>query len=426
MAKPQNQEYQIGNIVALKSHYTRGNESYLKDLSISGDEKSIPPFMMVTEILKETKNKFDEETGENTISKSSYRLKVIWFNAKNYEFNEKWINSDFVVRVEIKNTEQAPLKKGSQVILRTNQLEVKKKHISIKEDDWQTKLSKSSLLSFCAPEMVVIGKSKFKPKDPIFDKITNEEIRTIPKNQLKCQFYNPIADKYSEIILPVECFEIADLETDKLKELIKASEDESLLVAINDKLYQIKNVSYLHGIYMIQGIDFVDGTEESFLLNEIGSIDFLTVKDVIEEKLAPQWNKDRFISISQYLDLETESKSDKGKPNKRPIITGNLHYIHYKNLSGKFTKRFIKVKNVDGFSVKGKKEDDKFLKGYMVQAYCYLRKEDRTFTFTDERLLAIYDVNLERKATNRFNLKGLLDKYDIKNDKILNQHKSVY
>lgn len=44
----------------------------------------------------------------------------------------------------------------------------------------------------------------------------------------------------------------------------------------------------------------------------------------------------------------------------------------------------------------------------MVQAYCHLRKEERTFTFTDERLLAIYDGNIELDSENKINIEKLL------------------
>src|SRR5690554_1367231 len=405
MAQSLNSEFQIGSIVTLKSHYTRGEKGYLDTISIAGDDKSISPYMMVTEILKETRNKYDEDTGENTIQKNSLRLKVIWFNAKSYEFNEKWISSNFVdiVENELKNIK---FSKADQVILKTNQLEIKKERASIKQEEWNTKISKSSLLSFCAPEMVVIGKSKFKPKDPLFDKVTNERIREIPTDQVKVQFYNPLTDKYSEHILPVECFEKADVKTNKLTQLIEASKDEKSLVGFKDQLYRVKNISYLHGIYMIQVENCVDEKEKSFMLGEIGEVTVISVKDVIPKKLAPIWDGNEFTTISKYFAREavpnTEDSDDEDH-NIREFLNNKTYYIHYKNLKGKFTKRFIKVLGVSDFKIT--EDVDKKITGLMVHAYCFLRKEERTFTFTDDRLLAIYDVKIELDDIKELNIR---------------------
>src|SRR5690554_3541577 len=439
MAQSLNSEFQIGSIVTLKSHYTRGEKDYLDNISIAGDDKSISPYMLVTEILKETKNKFDEHTGENTIQKDSFRVKVLWFNAKSYEFNEKWISSSFLNTVKseirlkkikpeklfnleryipnewerkynfINNLKPKSFKRSSQVILKTNPLEIKKKRISIKEEEWNTKISKSSLLSFCAPEMVVIGKSTFKPKDPLFDKVTNERVREIPTDQVKVQFYNPLTDKYSEEVLPVECFEIADVKSSNLDKLINANQDDQKLVSFNDQLFSVKNISYLHGIYMIQTKNFVDETVESFMLHEIVNLKELKINDVIGEKLAPRWQGSNFKKIPDFInkqDIKYEdyiTKSKEEKENIRPSLTGNLFYINYRNLKGKFTQRFIKIEAVSEFPIKEEKVDG--AKGLMVKAFCFLRKEERTFTFTDDRLLAIYDVKIELDDIKELNIR---------------------
>ena len=408
MAQSLNSEFQIGSIVTLKSHYTRGEKDYLDNISIAGDDKSIPPFMLVTEILKEIKNKFDEDTGENTIQKNSFRLKVIWFNAKSYEFNEKWISSNFVDVVENEH-EDINFSKADQVILKTNPLEIKKKRVSIKEEEWNTKISKSSLLSFCAPEMVVIGKSKFKPKDALFDKVTNERIREIPTDQVKVQFYNPLTDKYSEEVLPVECFEIADVKSSNLDKLINANQDDQKLVFFNDQLFSVKNISYLHGIYMIQTKNFVDETVESFMLHEIVNLKELKINDVIGGLLAPFWTDNNHTSVNHFFAEKAVANAEGDKHNIREFINNKIFYIHYKNLKGKFTKRFIKVLGVSDFKMT---DEDEITTGLMVHAFCYLRKEERTFTFTDDRLLAIYDVKIELDSKNKVNIEKLLS--DIK------------
>ncbi len=402
MAQSLNSEFQIGSIVTLKSHYTRGEKGYLDTISIAGDDKSISPYMMVTEILKETKNKFDENTGENTIQKNSFRLKVIWFNAKTYEFNKKWISSNFVDVVENEH-EDINFSKADQVVLKTNPLEIKKKRVSIKAEEWNTKISKSSLLSFCAPEMVVIGKSKFKPKDPLFDKVTNKRIREIPTDQVKVKFYNPLADKYSEEILPIECFEKADVKSSNLDKLINANQDDQKLVSFNDQLFSVKNISYLHGIYMIQTKNFVDETVESFMLHEIVNLKELKIKDVIGELLAPFWTDNNHTSVNHFFAKKAVANAEGDKHNIREFINNKIFYIHYKNLKGKFTKRFIKILGVSDFKIT--EYDDKKITGLMVHAYCFLRKEERTFTFTDDRLLAIYDVKIELDDIKELNIR---------------------
>lgn len=389
---------EIGKIVSLKTHFIRGASEILDQIYIAGDDKSIPPFMMITEFILETKDRFDEETGDETLGSDSHNCKVQWFNTKTYEVSETWINSDFLeeVIVEGGKKETSTFSKGDCVILKTNQLEIKKKRTSLKIEESTVNLKASSVVSFCAPEMIVMSRVAFKVKQPIIDKNTGKQTRFNPKFLIKFKYYNPLTNKYSEELLPKECFEKADTEIESLDKIL----DSNSVVLHKNKLLQVKNVSYLHGVYMAHCKDFVDGSEESFRFNQKTDVIFLKIRDLIGTKLAPEWYGDKFYSINRFIQNKSVKKEsfyehlktlkEKDDLEYRPFFTKNYFYIHYRNLNGKFTERFIKVDKVHEFPLK---KDDKDAKGFMVQAFCFLRGEERTFTFTDDRLLAIYEVD---------------------------------
>jgi hypothetical protein len=406
----------IGKIVSLKTHYTRGDSSLLEKIYIAGDDNSIPPFMMVSEYLKEPKDKFDSDTGEKILGNETYNYKVQWFNSKKYEISETWINSDFLDEVPInisENVKDLSCKKGDRVILKTNALELQKKRTSIKLDEIKSNIKASSVVNFCAPEMIVLSKVAFTPKKPIKDNITGEDIRFYPDRLLKCKYYNPLSDKYSEVLLPEECFEKTDTEIENLNEILDANS----VILHQNKLLQVNNISYLHGVHMDYCKNFVTGNDESFRFNK-DEIIILKRGDLLGRKLAPNWYGDKFYSIKNFIQkksVKEEKFSDHLRVLKkdeelqfRPFFKDNFFYIHYRNLKGRFTERFIKVSKVHEFALKKDVED---IKGLMVKADCYLRGEERTFTFTDERLFTIYEIDetIVLSAETKITLKDVLE-----------------
>jgi len=417
---------EIGKIVTLKTHYSRGKEKVLKNLHIAGDDKSIPPFMMVTEYIFETKNRFDEKTGDEILGTGSYSCKVQWFNSKTYEVSETWLNTAFLEEVMFKNVEKttSTFSKGDGVILRTNELEIKKKRTSLKVEESAVNLKASSVVSFCAPEMIVMSKVAYQIKKPIIDKNTGEQIRFYPKQLLKFKYFNPLTNKYTEGHLPLECFEKADTEIEDLDMLLGSN----TVVLKSNMFYQVKNVSYLHGVYMAYCTNFVDGSEESFRLNELLSSKQFQKMELIGDKIAPTWQNGKFDSISSFIQKEQRSKEkreemsaieDKAKDDFRTIFKNQYFYIQYRNLKGRYTERFIKILETSEFLIKeGRKRKEgeeeiveKDTKGLMVKAFCFLRGEERTFTFTDERLFAIYETNEKFELINnpQFKLKDFFE-----------------
>jgi len=410
----------IGQIVSFKTHYTRGDSPLLEEVYIAGDDKSIPPFLMITEFLKETKEKFDSDTGDEIIGDNSYNYKVQWFNSQKYEVSETWINSSFFEKDPVLEEKKDPnkegdsdskLKKGDRVILKTNALEVKKKRTSIKLDESKSNRKASSVVNFCAPEMIVMSKVAFKPKKPIKDNITGEDIRFYPNRLLKCKYYNPSSDKFSEVLLPEECFEKADTEIENLNEIL----DTNSVILNQNKLLEVDHISYLHGVYMAYCKNFVDGSEDSFRLNELMPFELLDKKQLIGEEIAPLWKSDEFVSISKFLQREgkyIKIEEGKGITNSiAPKFKNNYFYVSYRNLKGRYTERFIKILKTSVFLIKKANKEDENSEnsiGLMVQAHCFLRGEKRTFTFTDERLFAIYDVN-EKEILNKKDEIKLLD-----------------
>lgn len=406
--KSEDKGNQIGKIVTLKSHYLRGSHSLLdKLIYIAGDDNSIPPFMIVTEYLKESKSKHDEETGEGIIERGTYRCNVIWFNSKTYEFKDTWINSKFFNETFIKEEKATDLKDkekkkdskiliGSRVILKTTPLEIKKKRTLLTKNKKSTDLKNTTLASFCAPEMIVIGKTFFKPKKPINDNITGLPIRFYPSMMLKCKYYNPISDKFSEVTLPKQCFELAFSDNEKLEKVIELMENEKVVFHEN-KLLVIKNISYLHGVYMLFCQNFVDETEVTHNLDDIDVTYEFNQEELKGEVLAPKWNGSSFYSV---LKLAKETKGNKK-------LNHQLYHITYRNLKSQTTNRFIHIKNYQKIEVT--KNNKKVTKGLLVKAFCFLRNKERTFTFTDDRLFDIRKVDENLKLIDIEPIKKLKD-----------------
>lgn len=376
----------IGDIVSFKSHYLKGNKELLdSELFIGGDDKSISPLMFITELLKETKSKYHEETGEEIISKESWNCKVVWFDSKSYTFKETRINSKYLHLIKEASFNKIAI--GSNVILKTNAFEIKKQRINTLKNDSGSTIKLSSLLSYSAPEMIVTGTKKSNPKKPLKDQITGDQIRYYPTQLLKCKYFNPIGNKYSEELLPAECLNKADYDESKINELIDIK-NKDLIVLIEDSLYKVKNLIYLHGIYKTELTDFINQEVTSFIFNEIKIKETFNFDDLIAEKLAPIWNGETYLSISDFL----KDRFDK----KGPQFVGKYFFIEYKNRKGKFTQRFIyvdKILNPQKEKENNKKKDQEKKVNLFVKAYCFLRKDERTFNFNDDRLLSIHSVS---------------------------------
>lgn len=155
------QEIKLGDIVALKLHpFTATNTSII----ISGDAQHISP-LMVVETLIESKNIYDEQTGD---LKGKKQCKCIWFSIHNFE--EAWISSEHLKI--IKSEEQGKEEKevafeiGSFVSLKTLEIELGKRKSTLKTQGYGTKeVSMTALLSFVPPVLQITGRGKTKVKN---------------------------------------------------------------------------------------------------------------------------------------------------------------------------------------------------------------------------------------------------------------------
>ncbi|HYG16139.1 MAG TPA: hypothetical protein VEC12_10340 [Bacteroidia bacterium] len=88
------EEYHLGCIVALKSHFfNSGDQSNV--VLLSGEPQLMPPLMVVTEKLKVTKKSFEENSGLETSVIGEFQYKCLWFSNKSFQFEDAWFLQDF-------------------------------------------------------------------------------------------------------------------------------------------------------------------------------------------------------------------------------------------------------------------------------------------------------------------------------------------
>lgn len=158
-----------------------GDIVQLKSAEVARVYNAEIPYMVVLEVVK-----------EKIEGASRFKYHCVWFiRRKVWEFKYAWLTSVTLDRVPKKNEEIAPPKFeiGSTVLLSSID----------NEEDADTKI----LTEFCPPALIITGFENAKNQAPIFDSNSNV-IREVSDLSAKCLYFNPISNKYSEIILPLD------------------------------------------------------------------------------------------------------------------------------------------------------------------------------------------------------------------------------
>lgn len=165
----------IGDIVRLNAAAAAFGEEY--------------PYMVVIEVVKE---KIEGIT--------RFKYHCVWFiRDKAWEFKYVWLTNIALSPIEPFDTVNLPKPEIKSILF----LSSTRSPFELKEvKDGKGKISQIPT-KYCSPALTIIGLEKPKNQAPIFDSNSNV-IREVPGLLAKCLYFNPISNKYSEILLPVE------------------------------------------------------------------------------------------------------------------------------------------------------------------------------------------------------------------------------
>lgn len=175
----------------------------------NGQTKMIPPTMTVTEIVVENDGKsasFDEKSGASL--EVPVKVNCLWFSNVTCAFQTRWFNIGLLKRVELINSiPDTPLQfEYHQVVTLITTLKGNRKWENIfnhelvgekESGSYQiTKVFDTTL--FAPPKMVVIDMGLTDKIAPLYSKKTGKRIRYATNEYVKCMWYDPTKDKYSE------------------------------------------------------------------------------------------------------------------------------------------------------------------------------------------------------------------------------------
>lgn len=370
----------IGSIVSLKTH------PYLKDLTtviISGDAQHTAPIMIVTEIFIESKNLYDEQTGD---SRGKQQCKCIWYSSNNGQFEEVWISEKQLKVIEEPEDkkEQKSFAIGEIISLKTLNLELEKKKSYIKGNGYNNEnITITSLLTFVPPVMQVVGESKNESKEPLFDNKTGKPKRFVSSKFIKCNWYNPNSNKVSEKHLPIEALRTIKLANEdslrSLHEMIVKKEYCKFTYKEQGQLIQPRKIIYVSGYYYLVAHDF--------LTNKMQEFEVLSIEDFeVVEKY--------YVNKSPDFDILNGDFSSKNINNlkvetiKQGIESQKYMLIVYKNKNDIFSTRTLK-----DYQIIDTREDDKIIENDYLVGHCLLKDEKRHFKVDRIQSVEILDLN---------------------------------
>ncbi len=362
------QNFTLGDIVALKPHPYKLNTV---NIVISGDATPLPPLMVVVEIVRIKHNK-----PEGKADISNFKYKCLWFSTKSFRFLDAWIfESDLkIIEANNKCVDSTAVKRGDQLILKTSSIELAKRKSSQSHDD-QSSASKNgttvinSLLTFLAPPMSVIEVKQHVSKNPLVDKKTGQTIRWVSASQVKCLLYDPIAEKISELVVPLEAMDLVEqVDQNRIAMLSAAIERNAYLWCTYQEFRTIIKPTHLScraGKYYARAYDYV--------LNRMTEIDLLEAIE-FSNLLKP------FISEIPTFDVERHPEA------------GTIAFMHKEKLDATIgaqaRKNYLRIKYKDqndlvsyrtlrNYRIAQVTEETQ-QKEYII-GFCMLRQAERTF-----------------------------------------------
>lgn len=379
-------KFKIGDILCLKTHpYT----STKPNVFLQGDASLISPIMTVVEVLNDSsfkpdKTEYDESTGERKNDQT--QVKCVFYSHINHKYESNWFLNNQLRRIE-EEKENEDLKIelkdiiGKNVILKTWEIELGKRKTSLKQNSYYESKENSittAHLSFLPPLMTVIEiKKTDKIKEPNIDKLNGGKRRELPINLLKCKWYNPHKDSFSEDFLPLEILELQEDPDynfiEEIENYINNSKYLIINIEKNKLLIKPLQLYFNHCYYELEYLNFISNNKE-----KIEILDLKELKYKVEDKYFIDEYPNK-IEIEKD-DTENEVKEELEKQKNKIFKQKGRKYfkIKYKdshdNLTVRTINNFIKLNSI------------------YFKAYCNLRKAERNFRF--DGVLKVEVLNL--------------------------------
>lgn len=396
--------FSVGDVVSTKTHPYFKN---IVNVNIAGDPVNVIPLMVITEIYRETRTVFNEETGEEINRKGKGKCKCMWFSLKTNSFSEAWFDFEKLKSIEDrdgiilnKNGSDVDFKKNTlkrylnkPVLFKTSFLELKKiKETKIHNHAGNKISDYSSLLNFVAPPLHIIDVKVTDDKvSGKFDSKTGTFRKYLPLLSFKCRFYNASADKWSELFIPSEALvELEDvgsyveiIESDRKNRKYYIYDYTQEVDFDNSRkepitILEIDSISYLNGLYSLKTYDIIH--QEWKVLNiPFEMKDVISKENLYGKNTYPDFAFRRGSKAPDADKLLTEFVDFVGLNEKRKKSKYLL--ISYINKSDKIEQRVVR----DFFIVPGAtKKASTYLHGF-----CCKKREERSFNFNNIRSVKV-------------------------------------
>ena len=369
-----------GDLVSLKSHPF----NIFNGTLIGAFVNNTPPILVIAEVLKSSS--YDTESEEidfdtKKAKKLPNQYLCYFYSSKTSTFEKHWFKENEIERInsdtdetnkeEIKKTEDKVSLlnkyKDNLIVLKSADLELGKKKTTwsrTKEED----INKTqAFLEFIPPVMTVLDvvENKNFNKDRVNPK--NGEIkRESCKFLLKCKWFNPIKQTFSEEIIPYKILQLAEFNSNKIESIEKGINTKNVFQLIEKDLnISLENSRYSFNKYIIE-------LKEVVIQNHLMKIFY---KNLINNKIASKIIENLEIidsekEFKQFVDSEfpNYSNSEYNNPLKLEWQKDKFYKIDYLDKKGKFTTRIITNCKVEEFETEDDEKDVKF-----VIANCLLR-----------------------------------------------------
>lgn len=372
------QAFKIGDIVTLHSHPFFEK---FTDAIISGDGLSIPPLMVVSEVINSYKDEFDEKTANQISFKGVGNFKCIYYSNKTQKYEEEWISGKQLKLIKSLKSEQRDVKalQNRQALFSTIDLEESKRKstFSSEQSDTATRNTTkvNSLLSYVSPVMIV---SEVKKNDKLntYDIKTGNSKHQYPEVLVKCKWFNSISDKYSEQYLPLESImllvEVSEEYLDKCNMFIKKGE--YLTNSEENELIQIKQLIYKSGRYYTKYVDKI-----TYKIHQVANFDLSKYKPI---------GKPYIDTFPNNIAFATDYKKALISFIKKSIREKYMLRIKYVDINSEMTTRVVSSYSF----IKNEKGEYSHLHGF-----CNLRGSERTFNL--DRIQSITQLKIKYLGT---------------------------
>ncbi len=390
-----------GDLVSLKSHPF----NIFNGTLIGAFVNNTPPIMVIAEVLNSTS--YDTESEEvDSETKKAKKLPnqylCYFYSSKTSSFDKYWFKENEIKRIDsnsetiqeeiIKTEDKVSLinkYKDKLVVLKSADLELSKKKTTwsrTKEED----INKTqAFLEFLSPVMIVLDvvENQNFNKDRINPK--NGEIKRVScKFLLKCKWFNPIKQTFSEEIMPYNILQLVDFDEKKLEIIRDGIARKTVFVIKDDENIILEGTKHSFSNYILELKDVViqNHTIKVFFKNLINNkLESSLIDNLIAENSGKEFKQ--FITS----EFPNYSNSKYNNPLDLEWQRDKFYKIDYLDKKGKFTSRIITNCKVEEFETEDDEKDVKF-----VIANCLLR-EGKIRHFRVSNITARFELSDEFK-----------------------------